>query len=129
MTVVLDSWAIMRLLDGAEPTATRVQDAIDGGTAVMNWINLGEVYYVLARRHGAEAALATVRDIENVVATVTPDPTLVLDAARIKAGHAMYYADAFAAATAAREHAPLWTGDPELLVAGAPWNPLDPSAG
>lgn len=128
MTVVLDSWAIMRLLEGAEPAATRVQEAIDSGSAVVNWINLGEIYYVLARMHGADAALATVRDLESVVATVTPDPSLVLEAARIKTDHAMSYADAFAAATAVRERASLWTGDPELLLATAPWNPINPSS-
>jgi hypothetical protein len=33
----------------------------------------------------------------------------------------MSFADAFAAALAARHDATLWTGDPELLVEGSPW--------
>ena len=33
----------------------------------------------------------------------------------------MAFADAFAAALAVREQAELWTGDPELLLDGAPW--------
>ena len=33
----------------------------------------------------------------------------------------MAYADAFAAATAIAHNASLWTGDPELLIVGAPW--------
>ena len=127
MTVVLDSWAVMRLLEGSEPTATKVQSAIDEGAAVMNWVNLGEVYYVLTRVIGADVALTTIRDLENALTTVTPDSALILEAARIKADHAMSYADAFAAATAIRFDAPLWTGDPELFVSGAQWQSIDPS--
>ena len=127
MTAVLDSWAVMRLLEGSEPSASRVQRAIDSRTAVMSWINLGEIHYVLARSLGDELATETVRDIENSVDTVLPDRLLILDAARIKARYRMSYADAFAAATAVRYGAPLWTADPELLIAGAPWAPYDPS--
>jgi uncharacterized protein len=128
MTVVLDSWAIMRLLDGAEPAASRVQAAIDSGEAAMSWINLGEVLYILRRSVGVESAERTVRDVEAVVRVSLPDRSLVMDAAAIKSTFAMSYADAFAAATAVQLDAALWTGDPELLVEGAPWHPFDPSA-
>lgn len=127
MTVVLDSWAIMRLLEGVEPAASRVQEQLDSGQAVVNWINLGEVFYVLRRAYGEAAAAGTVRDIEASARAVLPDQALVLDAARIKSEHPMSYADAFAAATAVRFAAPLWTGDPELLVPQAPWSRYDPS--
>lgn len=126
MTVVLDSWAIMRLLEGAEPTASRVQAHIDAGDAVMSWINLGEVFYVLTRVVGKASAESTVNDIEKVVEVQLPDRPTVLDAAVIKAKYPMSYADAFAAATAQRCSAPLWTGDPELLVAGATWSTYNP---
>jgi predicted nucleic acid-binding protein len=39
----------------------------------------------------------------------------------LKANHHLSYADAFAAATAIAHDAELWTGDPELLLGGAPW--------
>ena len=42
----------------------------------------------------------------------------VIAAARIKAVHALSYADCFAAATAIREQAPLVTGDPEFKKLG-----------
>lgn len=42
----------------------------------------------------------------------------VIAAARIKAAHALSFADCFAAATAIRESAPLVTGDPELRKLG-----------
>ena len=129
MTVVLDSWAIMCLLEGVEPAASRVQVQIDSGETIMSWINLGEVFYVLRRVAGETAALDTIRDIESAVKVLTPDRATVLDAARIKSDYRMSYADSFAAATAARLGFPLWTGDPELLVTGAPWNPVDPSTG
>ena len=70
----------------------------------------------------------TVRDVEGVVRVSLPDRSLVMDAAAIKSNFAMSYADAFAAATAVQLDAALWTGDPELLIAGAPWHPFDPSA-
>jgi len=62
MPVVLDLWAILRLLDDDEPAATRVQQCIDSGEAVMKWINLAEVLYLLRRRPDAGAASRAVRD-------------------------------------------------------------------
>jgi uncharacterized protein len=127
MTVILDSWAVMRLLEGTQPAADRVQEQLDNGGAVMNWINLGEIYYVLARVFGHDAATLAVRDLENSVQAIVPDRALILEAARIKSEHRMSYADAFAAATAVRWESPLWTGDPELLVSEAPWNAVNPA--
>jgi predicted nucleic acid-binding protein len=66
-------------------------------------------------------------EIESVVNVLVPDRATALDAARIKSEHHIAYADSFAAATAVRQSAPLWTGDPELLVPGAAWRPFDPS--
>ena len=123
MTVVLDSWAVLRLLEGTEPAASRVQAELDGDTKpVMSWINLGEVFYVDRRMHGHEAAESVVRDLRPQLDLDLPDATRVLEAATIKADHAMAYADAFAAATALAHRATLLTGDPELLLAGAPWD-------
>ena len=122
MTVVLDSWAVLRLLEGTEPAASRVQAELDGDSRpVMSWINLGEVFYIVRRLHGHEAAESVVRDLRPQLDLDLPDAARVLQAATIKADHACGYADAFAAATALARHAPLLTGDPELLLAGAPW--------
>jgi len=122
VTVVLDSWAVLRLLEGTEPAASRVQAELDGDSRpVMSWINLGEVFYVVRRLRGHEAAESVVRDLRPQLDLDLPDATRVLQAATIKADHACGYADAFAAATALARHAPLLTGDPELLVAGASW--------
>lgn len=113
--MVLDSWAILRLLDDG-PTAVLVESAVASGDALMSWINLGEVAYIVTRRHSEQAADAVVADVRSSVDVQLPDAPLVLAAAKIKAAMPMAYADAFAAATAVRCDAPLLTGDPELLV-------------
>ncbi|CAN5416658.1 type II toxin-antitoxin system VapC family toxin [soil metagenome] len=121
MTVVLDSWAVLRYLEDTEPGGQLVAELLDGEKPLMSWINLGEVHYVLRRLHGEEAAVETVRDLREVIDTRLPDEHLVLDAARIKADTPMAYADAFAAALTVAQDATLWTGDPELLLDGAAW--------
>ena len=121
MTVVLDSWAVLRFLENAEPAADLVAALLDEQRTLMSWINLGEVHYVVRRAHGENAAFETVRDLRDVLDVRLPDERTVLDAARIKADHPMAFADAFGAALAIAERATLWTGDPELLVPGAPW--------
>jgi predicted nucleic acid-binding protein len=121
MTVVLDSWAVLRYLEDQGEAADAVADLLDGDRPLMSWINLGEVHYVLRRLHGEDDASETVRDLRNVLDARLPDERLVLDAARIKADRPMSYADAFAAALAVSQDAVLWTGDPELLIGGAAW--------
>ncbi len=121
MTVVLDSWAVLRYLEDEGSAAAAVADLLDGGRPLMSWINLGEVHYVLRRLHGEDDAIETVRDLRQVVDARLPDERLILDAARIKADQPMSYADTFAAALAVTHDAELWAGDPELLVDGAVW--------
>lgn len=121
MTVVLDSWAVLRYLEDAGPAAEAVSDLLGREKPLMSWINLGEVHSVLRRLHGEDAATETVRDLRDVIDARLPDERLVIDAVRIKAGHPMAYADAFAAALTVAVDATLWTGDPELLVDGSSW--------
>lgn len=121
MTVVLDSWAVLRYLENTAPAAGVVGDVLAEGRPLMSWINLGEVHYVLRRTHGEDDAAETVRDLRDVIDTRLPDDRMVLDAARLKDDHPMAYADAFGAALAVAEDLELWTGDPELLVEGSPW--------
>lgn len=121
MTVVLDSWAILRYLEDEEPAATAVAGLLDSERPVVSWINLGEIFYVVRRLHGEDAAAQTVRDVRGVTTPEVPAETRIIEAARIKAEHTLAYADAFAAATAIAHRAVLWTGDPELLVGHAAW--------
>jgi predicted nucleic acid-binding protein len=121
LTVVLDSWAVIAFLEGSEPAAPAVRTLLDSEVPIINWINLGEVYYITRRNHGEPEAASTVRDLQHVLLAEVPTPSRVMEAGRIKADHRMSYADAFAAATAAAHDATLWTGDPELLLDGADW--------
>lgn len=120
MNFALDAWAVLELLEGNEPAAARVSDVLEQ-QPVMSWINLGEVFYVVKRDQGEDEALETLRDLRPKLELDLPSEDRVLDAARIKADHPMSYADAFAAATAEAYGVVLLTGDPELLVDGAPW--------
>jgi len=121
VTVVLDSWAILRYLEDAEPVAGVVATLLDHERPLVSWINLGEVFYVVRRLHGDDAASEVVRDLRGVTLPELPGEARVIEAARIKATNALAYADAFAAATALAHGAVLWTGDPELLVEQAAW--------
>lgn len=121
MSVVLDSWAVFGYLEDKEPAASAVAGLLGSEMPVISWINLGEVFYITRRHRGEKDAWATVRDLQDVMAAELPTADRVLQAARIKADHPMAYADAFAAATAIAHNASLWTGDPELLIVGAPW--------
>ena len=121
MTSVLDSWAVIRYLQDDQPAADQVAALLDVERPVVNWINLGEVFYVVRRAAGEDPATATLRDLGDVVTAEVPNAGRIVEAARIKADYPMAYADAFAAATAAAHDAVLWTGDPELLVPGSPW--------
>jgi len=121
VSVVLDSWAILRYLEDSEPAASAVAGLLEGETPIVSWINVGEVFYVIRRHTGESVAWATVRDLQDVMIAEVPTAGRVLEAARIQADHPMAYADAFAAATACAHDATLWTGDPELLVNGAGW--------
>jgi predicted nucleic acid-binding protein len=122
---VLDSWAILRLLEGTDPAAARVEEVLTRERSVMSWINAGEVVYVVRRLEGEDAARSMLRDLRSAVSLELPSEARVLEAARIKAEHRLAYADAFAASTAIAHGAVLLTGDPELLVDGAPWRVED----
>lgn len=87
----------------------------------MSWLNLGEDFSVIRRAAGEDAASSTVRDLREVVIAELPDEERILQAGRIKSDYPLASANAFAAATAQAHDATLWTGDPELLIDGAPW--------
>lgn len=124
MTKCLDSWAVLAWLEGAEPAASRVQEALVS-RPVMSWINVGEVAYVLERRAGAERSREVVRELRRLLNLDLPTEERVIAAARVKAGHRMAYADAFAVATALAHGADLLTGDPEIIEGNPEWPIVD----
>ncbi len=124
MRFCLDSWAVLRWLEGVEPAATRAQRLLRQ-RPVMNWINAGEVYYVLTRLAGEDRAMAVVRDMRRRLTLEVPTAERVLEAAGIKAVNRLAYAEAFAVATAIAHRATLVTGDSELLKQGTGWTEED----
>ena len=115
-TYCLDSWAVLRFLEGSSPAARRVRQVIRLGRPIMSWINLGEVYYTIHRAAGAAEAESTLALLRPMLALDVVTPERVLGAARIKAVHPLAYGDAFAIATAAAHNAVLLTGDPEITA-------------
>lgn len=125
MTDCLDSWAVLRWLEGQEPAAERVERALQT-RPVMSWINVGEVFYILHMAAGAPRAGAVVGDLRHRLELDPPTPNRVIAAATIKAQHTLAYADAFAIATAVAHDASLLTGDPEIIDAADPsWRVID----
>ncbi len=81
---------------------------------------------MVQRATGAERARAVIGDLRHQLALDLPTEARVLEAAAIKARHALAYADAFAIATALSHRASLLTGDPEILDHGDPnWPVID----
>jgi len=115
----LDSWAVLRWLEGVEPAASRVEDLLPK-RPLMSWMNVGEVASITQRQAGPEMAQRVVRDLATMLDLDPVTPARVLAAASIKATHALAFADAFALATAAAHDAVLLTGDPEILDADGP---------
>jgi len=73
------------------------------------------VLYQVERLHGFYAAQRTLVLAESLpISLLDATRELVLDAAHIKANHALSYADAFAVAAAQRQNATILTGDPEF---------------
>lgn len=120
MTVCLDSWTVLRWLEGIEPAAGRVESLLQD-RPVMSWINLGEVYHVLARRVDEVAARSMVTELRRQLTLDLPSAERVLQAASIKGRYPLPYADAFAVATSSAHEAVLLTGDPEIIDAGGSW--------
>ena len=83
-------------------------------------INLGEIWYSLARTRSAsdaDTAMSVVRNLGFRAVDATWE--IVHLAAQFKARYRLSYADCFAAALAKREAAPLVTGDPEFKALGS----------
>jgi predicted nucleic acid-binding protein len=108
------------LLDqGAAPRIEAIMQKADAGNLqlLMSWINVGEVYYIAAKRYGREKAERFLERLPSLpIRVVLPDETDIIAAARLKGSRRMAYANAFAAALAIREGATVITGDPELAA-------------
>jgi predicted nucleic acid-binding protein len=119
---VVDSWSILAFLRAEEPGAAAMRRYLRRARAgnlrlLLNVVNLGELFYRLIQLTGAALAEERLAEIKALPIEIVPAREgLVMEAARIKAGHRLAYADAFAVATGRVENAPIITGDPEILA-------------
>jgi predicted nucleic acid-binding protein len=117
---LLDSFALLAYLNregGFEKVRNVLANAQKSDLPVlMNELNVGETYYILYRKRGLEQAeyfLDTVL-AGLPISLISNDFNAVVSASKIKAQHALSFADCFAVATAQRENAIILTGDPEF---------------
>ena len=116
---LLDSFALLAYLND-EAGKARVQALLSLAEErkcrlVMCLVNLGEVLYIAERKCGLPLAQSVLALVESLpVELLDASRDLVLDAAHVKAHHALSYADAFAVAAAMHERALVLTGDPEF---------------
>lgn len=116
---VLDSYALLAYFQ-AEPGGSAVRALLEGArdqtaTLTLSLMNAGERYYIMHRQQGSERAEAMLDDLRALPITFAPaTEERIFAAARLKAEHAMSYADAFAAGLAMELGATLVTGDPEF---------------
>lgn len=103
-----------------EPAAEKIADMIadakeDGRSLLMSVVNIGEVWYSLARRRSAADADQALRWIREIgIEIVDADLELTRTAARFKVAGGISYADCYAAALTFHHKAVLLTGDPEF---------------
>jgi ribonuclease VapC len=116
---VLDSYALMAFFEdepGADFVRGLIQKAVESGTnLLMSVVNLGEVWYSIARTNSPEIADQYVHEIKGMgIEIVDVDWTLTRQAAAFKVNGNISYADCFAAALAKNRKAELVTGDKEF---------------
>ncbi|MCL4473970.1 MAG: PIN domain-containing protein [Actinobacteria bacterium] len=117
---VLDASALLAYLK-KEPGYAAMVDILrtaesSGQFLLINEINLGEVYYILAREKSLEAARTFIFDILPQLAIAIEKNAFddIIDAAEIKARLRVPYVDAFAAALTRREAGILLTCDSDF---------------
>lgn len=124
MSVCLDAFALMAWLQnepGAEQVDTFLQQASEENDSrcFISLVNLGEVYYQLARKRSVDRADAFWNEaLRGDIPVTLVDVTRkrVLEASRLKARYPLALADAFAVQLAQEMRLPLVTGDPEIEV-------------
>lgn len=115
---VFDSWAILAYIQdepSADPVESLLIESARLKSGCISAMNLGEVWYMLARRQSRTFANQQVAELQSFgIERVDVDWPMVLQAADYKSRHKISYADAFAAALAKQRNAELVTGDREF---------------
>ncbi len=118
---VLDTWAVIAYLED-EPSGEQVEELIASAheeqvPIYMSVVNVGEVWYTLARKVSEQDANASVKSLHDLrIQFEDADWILTQEAARFKSHNKMSYADCFAAALAKAKKAELVTGDKEFKL-------------
>ena len=121
--LAIDSWALLEWLLG-QPGAPKVRELLDQAgdgqhQLLMNWINVGEVIYMLVRKRSQQASEDFLRRLPSLpIRLVLPTADSFVRAARIKSQSRLSYADAFAVDLAVQQQADIVTGDPEIASLG-----------
>jgi len=114
---LIDSFALLAYLK-QESNYQKVENLLSSKEIqlLMNDINIGETFYILARERGLDKAEYFINAIlPNLPITKIGNTlTEVIEAAKIKAQYPISYANSFAVATAIREKAAIITGDPDF---------------
>ena len=114
---LIDSFALLAYLK-QESNYQKVEHLLSAKDTplLMNDIDIGETFYILARERGLDKAEYFINAIlPNLPITKIGNTlTEVIEAAKIKAQYPISYADCFAVATAVREKATIITGDPDF---------------
>ncbi len=82
----------------------------------MSIVNVGEVYYRSVKNRDLKYAGKVLTLLHSAVTSISAGDDLVMHAARLKARYPISYADAFAAATAIAQNAPLISGDADFRL-------------
>ena len=120
-TKVLDSYALMAFFEdepGADFVRSIILKAEEGSTnLLMSVVNLGEVWYSIARTNSEEIADQYINDVQGMaIEIVEVSWQLTRQAAAFKVKGNISYGDCFAAALAKERKAELITGDKEYKV-------------
>jgi len=118
-SLVLDTWAVIAYLED-EPAGQKIAELIanaheDDTPIYMSVVNVGEVWYIIAREVSEEEANTSIKELRDLrISFEDADWVLAQEAARFKSKQRMSYADCYAAALAKVKKANLVTGDREF---------------
>ena len=116
---MLDSWAVLAYLEdekSGQAVAELLSEAGEHGTPVlMSVVNVGEVWYILAREVSETEADKAIHELRQLgIEFMAVEWELARMAGSFKARYRMSFADCFAAALAKSHKAELITGDKEF---------------
>ena len=120
--IVLDAWALLALIFKEEPAATVVKKIFNPietfrPSITISWINIGEIYYLVARKKSISDADEIIYQIKQLpISLHHPTKSDILEAAALKSMYKLSYADAFAVALSQKIDGVIYTGDPEIIA-------------